>query len=180
MEVRTQLAIVGAVAVAWGGGNYVRVRPVMEPTAAERMSIGALEETVARRPADVVSTRVLMRRYLEHHMPQLVIDTAAHAPESVRTDGAVGLALARAHEALGNVNTANALVLGTLGRCASVPTDLAIDLGCDVRTQTALAIEGTALERMIQWNITPLTNPGRASIAHELATRPVRISARAL
>lgn len=180
MEIRTQLAIVGAVAVAWGGGNYVRVRPAMEPSRAERMSISALEEAVARHPEDVVSTRVLARRYVEQRMPQVAIDTIAHAPESVRNDGAVGLCLARAHEAIGNVNTANAVVLGTLGRCAAIPSELAADLGCDFRTQTALAIEGTALERMIQWNITPITDPDRASVAHELATRPVRISARAL
>ena len=53
---------------------------------------------------------------------------------------------------------------------------LADGAGCDVRTQTELAIEGAALDRMIQWHVTPVSDPGRASLAHEIATRPVRIS----
>lgn len=180
MEVRTQLAIVAAVALAWGAGHWVRVRPVMEQTReAERMSIGALEERVARHPDDAIGTRVLLRRYLDQRMTRLVVDTAHRAPTSVQQDGAVILSVARAQESLGNVTTANALVVGALRRCGALPGDLADGAGCDVRTQTELAFEGAALDRMIQWNITPLTDPTRASLAHELSTRPVRITARA-
>ncbi len=180
MEVRTQLAIVAAVGLAWGAGHWVRVRPVMEQTReAERLSIGALEERVARRPDDAIATRVLLRRYLDQGMTRLVVDTARRAPESVQRDGAVTLSVARAQEALGQVATANALVVGAMRRCGTLPADLAEGAGCDVRTQTELAFEGAALDRMTQWNITPLTDPTRASLAHELSTRPVRITARA-
>ncbi len=179
MEVRTQLAIVGLVAAAWGASTWVRVRPLMDRTSqAERMSLAALEATLARHPADVVATRVLLRRYLDHGMTRLVVDTANHCPPEVQRDGTVSLIASRAQESLGHVAAADALVTGALARCGTVPEDLAEAAGCDVRTQTELAIEGAALDRMTRWNITPVSDPARASIAHELATRPVRISAR--
>ncbi len=178
MEIRTQFAIVGAVAAAWVGGQWVRVRPVLDRASeAERMSLGALEQRVARHPDDAVATRVLLRRYLDHGMPRVVSDTARRAPAALQRDGVVCLLCARAEEALGNVSSANAIVTGALNRCNAVPMSLADGAGCDVRTQTELAIEGAALDRMIQWRVTPVSDPARASLAHELATRPVRISA---
>jgi hypothetical protein len=41
-------------------------------------------------------------------------------------------------------------------------------------------MELVALDRMVEWNITPQSDPARASLAHELSTRPVRMSARAV
>lgn len=178
MEVRTQFVIVGAIALAWVGGQWVRVRPLLDHTTeAERMSLGALEQRVAHAPADAVATRVLLRRYLDHGMPRVVMDTAHRAPDGIQRDGVVSLVSARAEEALGNVAAANAIVNGALSRCNALPPSLADGAGCDVRTQTELAIEGAALDRMLQWNVTPVTDPARASLAHEIATRPVRISA---
>jgi hypothetical protein len=178
MEIRTQLAIVGAVATAWIGGQWVRVRPVLDrATEAERMSLGALEQRVAHHPDDTVATRVLLRRYLDHGMPRVVGDTVRRAPEGTQRDGVVCLLCARAEESLGNVAAASAIVTGALNRCGAVPMGLADGAGCDVRTQTELAIEGAALERMTTWRVTPVNDPARASLAHELATRPVRISA---
>lgn len=177
MEVRTQIVIVGAVALAWAGGQWVRVRPVVDRvTEAERMNLGALERRVAQRRDDAIATRVLLRRYLDLGMPRVVGDTVRRAPAELQRDGVVSLLSARAEEALGNVSAANAIVTGALNRCTAVPMSLADVTGCDVRTQTELAIEGAALERMIQWNVTPVSDPSRASLAHELATRPVRIS----
>lgn len=179
MEIRAQLAIVAAVALAWAGGRWVRVRPVVDAAhAAERMSLAALERRVAQRPDDVVSTRVLLRRYLDHGMTRVVLDTAGRSPPAVQRDGAVTLLCARAHEALGDVRAAQASVSAALGRCAVIPAGLSEGAGCDPRTQTELAFEGAALDRMAQWEVTPLTDPARASLAHELATRPVRITAR--
>ncbi|MBL8602349.1 MAG: hypothetical protein JNK72_10545 [Myxococcales bacterium] len=179
MELRTQLMVLGLVAVAWAGGRWVRVRPVLDAAReAERMSLGALEAKLAQHPTDVVVTRVLLRRYLDHGMPRLVVDTAHRAPGRVQQDGAVSLCQARAEEALGNVETAYGLTNAALGRCATVPEELADGAGCDVRTQTELAFENAALERMREWHISPVTDPRRASLAHELASRPVRISAR--
>lgn len=178
MEVRTQLALVGLVALGWVAGNLVSVRPVLGNAAqAERLSLGGLEERLARRPDDVVSARVLLRRYLDLGMTRLARDTFRRAPVRVQHDGAVSLLAARAEEALGNVPAANALVNGALSRCGVIPEQLAEGAGCDVRTQAELSIEGAALDRMVQWNITPLSDPQRASLAHELSTRPVRIMA---
>jgi hypothetical protein len=177
MEVRTQIVIVAAVALAWIGGQWVRVRPVIDRASdAERMSLGALEQRVAQHPDDAVATRVLLRRYLDHSMPRVVHDTVRRAPQYVQRDGVVSLVSARAEEALGNVTVANAVVNGALARCSTVPMSLVDHVGCDVRTQAELSILGAALDRMIQWNVTPLSDPARASLAHELATRPVRIS----
>jgi hypothetical protein len=47
-----------------------------------------------------------------------------------------------------------------------------------VRTLAELSMEGAALDRMAQWNISPVSDPQRASLAHELSTRRVRIMAR--
>jgi len=177
MEVKTQIVIVGAVAVAWAGGQWVRVRPVLDRvTEAERMSLGALEQRVAQRPGDAVATRVLLRRYLDLGMPRVVTDTVRRAPVGLQRDGVVSLLSARAEEQLGNVARANAIAQGALSRCVAIPAALDDAAGCDVRTQTELSIESTALDRMTQWNITPVSDPARASLAHELATRPVRIS----
>ncbi len=177
VEVKTQLVIVGAVALAWAGGRWVRVRPVLEQVSeAERMSLGALEERVARRADDVVATRVLLRRYLDLGMPQVVTDTVRRAPVGLQRDGVVALVSARAEERLGNVVRANAIAQGALSRCVAIPPALDEAAGCDVRTQTELSIESTALDRMIQWRVTPLSDPARALLAHELATRPVRVS----
>jgi hypothetical protein len=177
MDLRTQIGIVGTVAILWGAAQWVRVRPVLDhATEAERMSLGTLEQRVAQQPKDVIATRVLLRRYLDLGMPRVVTDAVRRAPEEVRRDGVVSLLSSRAEEALGHIATANAIVMGALGRCSAVPTALAEGQGCDVRTQTELAIESTALDRMTQWNITPISDPSRASLAHELATRPVRLA----
>lgn len=181
MEVRAQLVIVGVVAAGWAAGSFVAVRPVLgNAVEAERVSLARLEEQVARRPGDVVSTRVLLRRYLDHRMTRLARDTFRRAPARVQRDGGVSLYAALAEEALGNVAVANALVNAALGRCEVVPPELAEPAGCDVRTLAELSIEGAALDRMTQWRITPLTDPQRASLAHELSTRRVRIMARGL
>lgn len=178
MQVRTQLAVVGLIAVAWVGGNYVRVKPVLADTReAERLSLEALENRVATRPDNVVVTRVLLRRYLDHGMNQHIVNRVRQCPVAVQRDGAVVLITARAHERLGNVETASALVAGALSRCAVLPDSLREGAGCDVRTEATLSIESEALRRMIEWHITPLSDPQRASVAHELATRPVRITA---
>ena len=177
MEVRTQVVIVGAVALAWAGGQWVRVRPVLDRVSeAERMSLGALEQRVAQHGDDVVATRVLLRRYLELGMPRVALDTARRSAVPLQRDGVVSLLCARAEERLGNVQAANAIATGALSRCGAVPASLADGAGCDVRTQTELSILTTALDRMTQWNITPISDPARASLAHEIATRPVRIS----
>lgn len=179
MDLRTQLIVIGLVGTAWAGGRLMTVRPVVDPDRqVERMSLGALESRVARHPDDIVATRVLLRRYLDHGMTRLVVDTAHRAPEGARRDGAVILVMARAHEALGQVDVAYAITQGALSRCGSVPPGLADGIGCDVRTQTALAFEAAALERMRSWGVTPVSDPARASLAHEFAARPVRITAR--
>ena len=179
MEVRAQLLIVGVVAVGWAGGSAVTVRPVLRNAAeAERLSLARLEERVARRPDDVVATRVLLRRYLDHRMNRIARDTFRRAPALVQRDGSVCLFAARAEEALGNVAVANALVNGAVGRCEVIPAALAEGAGCDVRTLAELSMEGAALDRMAQWNISPVSDPQRASLAHELSTRRVRIMAR--
>jgi hypothetical protein len=176
MEVRAQLVVVGLVALGWGASNLVTVRPVLGNTAeTERLSLAALEGRVARNPDEVVTTRVLLRRYLEHGMTRLARDTYRRAPARTQRDGAVSLYAARAEEALGNVAVANALVNGALSRCGVVPAEFGDGAGCDVRTQTELSIEGAALDRMLQWNVSPVSDPQRASLAHELATRPVLI-----
>lgn len=181
MEVRAQLVIVGVVAAGWAAGGIVSVRPVLgNAVEAERLSLARLEEQLARRPSDVPVTRVLLRRYLEHRMTRLARDTFRRAPQRVQRDGGVCLYAARAEEALGNVAVASALVNGALGRCELIPPELGEATGCDVRTVAELSIEGAALDRMTQWNITPISDPQRASLAHELSTRRVRIMARGL
>lgn len=181
MEVRAQLVIVGVVAAGWAGGSVVSVRPVLRNAAeAERLSLGRLEERVARSPRDVVATRVLLRRYLDHRMARVARDTFRRAPPGVQRDGEVSLHAARAEEALGHIAVASALVNAALGRCEVLPAALAEGAGCDVRTVAELSIEGAALDRMAQWNISPLTDPTRAALAHELSTRRVRIVARGL
>lgn len=181
MEVRAQLAIVGLAALGWGAGSLVSVRPFLGRAAAtERLSLARLEERVARSPRDVVVTRVLLRRYLDLRLHRLARDTVRRAPSAVQRDGTVSLYAARSEEALGNVAVASALVNGALGRCEVIPSALAEPAGCDVRTIAELSIEGAALDRMTQWNITPITDPRRAALAHELSTRRVRIVARGL
>jgi len=179
MDLRTQLIVIGLVGGAWAGGRLMSVRPVVdEGREVERMSLATLESRVARRPEDIVGTRVLLRRYLDHGMTRLVVDTVHRAPEAVQRDGVVVLAVARAHEALGQVDAAYAITQGALTRCGAAPAGMADGIGCDVRTQTALAFEAAALERMRRWGVTPVSDPARASLAHELAARPVRITAR--
>ena len=179
MDLRTQLVIVGLVGLAWGGGRWMSVRPVVDTAReVERMSLAALESRVARSPDDVVATRGLLRRYLDHGMTRLVVDTAQRAPERVQRDGDVTLSVARAQEALGQVDTAYAVTQGALARCGAVPAAMAEHAGCDVRTQTALAFQAAALERMRRWRVTPISDPARASLAHGVAAPPGGITGR--
>lgn len=178
MELRTQLAIVAAVAIAWSAGRFVRVHNAVDARETDRLSLAALEARVARTPDDASATRTLLRRYFDQGMPRLVVDSARRAPDGVQRDAAVCLVVARANESLGNVRTAQAIVNGALSRCGAIPETLMEGAGCDVRTQTELAMEAVALDRMVEWNVTPQSDPARASLAHELSTRPVRISAR--
>ena len=176
MRWRTQLAVVGAIATVYLAGNVAFVKPVLDPHGVERLSLGALEELVAREPSNVQALRALTLRYLELHMPpQMLVDVVGRAPMSVQRDGRVALNIARAHEALGSLQQASALANGTLNRCTSIPAELAASAGCDVRVQTELALLTAAIDRMIQWRISPITDPGRAALAHDLAGRPVRI-----
>lgn len=176
MRWRTQLAVVGAIATVYVAGNVAFVKPVMDPRSVERLSLGALEELVAREPSNVQALRTLTQRYLDMHMPaQVVIDVVNRAPLPIQRDGRVALNIARAHEALGSLQQANALANGTLNRCTSIPAELAASAGCDVRVQTELALLTAAIDRMIQWRISPVTDPARARLAHDLAGRPIRI-----
>jgi hypothetical protein len=176
MRWRTQLALVGAVATVYLAGNIAFVKPVMDPRSAERLPLASLEELVAREPENVVALRALTQRYLDLSMPpQLVIDVVARAPTHVQRDGRVSLNTARAYEAQGSVRAASAIATGALNRCAALPAELAGGAGCDVRAQTELALLIAALDRMIQWNISPVTDPRRAALAHDIASRPLRI-----
>jgi hypothetical protein len=179
MRWRTQLAVVGAIATVYFAGNVALVRPVMDPRSVDRLSLASLEELVAREPDNVQALRTLTARYLSLGMPpRLVVDAVARAPVAVQRDGRVALHAARAHEALGSLRAASAVATGALNRCAAVPSELSAGSGCDVRAQTELALLMAALDRMIQWNVSPLTDPGRAAIAHEIAGRPVRLGLR--
>jgi hypothetical protein len=179
MRWRTQLTIVGAMATLYLAGNVAFVRPVMDPRSVQRLSLASLEELVAREPENVSALRALTGRYLELRMPpRLVVDVVSRAPAHVQRDGRVALHTAQAHEAQGAVRAASALATGALNRCASMPSELASGAGCDVRVQTELALLVAALDRMIQWNVSPLTDPARAALAHEIASRPLRIGAR--
>jgi hypothetical protein len=179
MRWRTQLAVVGAVATIYLAGNMAFVRPVMDPRSVDRLSLASLEELVAREPENAQALRTLTARYLSLGMPpRLVVDVVARAPTAVQRDGRVSLHTAQAHEALGSLREASAVATGALNRCAAIPSELAAGSGCDVRAQTELALLMAALDRMIQWNISPLTDPGRAAIAHQIAARPVRVGPR--
>lgn len=176
MQVRTQLVVVALVAAGWGAGNATVMRPVMAAVPqVDRCSLGLLESLVAQNPDDVAAARALSTRYLQLDMPRLVIDTVARMSTSVQQDGQVAFNVARAHERLGDLQSASAILTGTLQRCSTIPPELADGAGCDVRTQTALAIESAAVDRMIQWHITPVTDPDRAALAREMASRPVRL-----
>ncbi|MBL8682219.1 MAG: hypothetical protein JNK05_23835 [Myxococcales bacterium] len=179
MRWRTQLAVVGGIATVYLAGNVAFVRPVMDPRSVQRLSLASLEELVAREPENVVALRTLTQRYLDLRMPpRLVIDVVSRAPAQVQRDGRVSLATARAQEAQGSVRAASALANGALNRCASLPAELAAGAGCDVRVQTELALLVAALDRMIQWNVSPLTDPTRAELAHQIASHPIRIGPR--
>ncbi len=179
MRWRTQLAVVGAIATVYVAGNIAFVKPVMDPRSVERLSLASLEELVAREPENAPALRTLTQRYLDLSMPpRLVVDVVARAPAHVQRDGRVSLNTARAHEAQGSVRAASAVATGALNRCASLPAELSAGSGCDVRAQTELALLIAALDRMIQWNISPLTDPRRAALAHDIASRPIRIGPR--
>jgi hypothetical protein len=179
MRWRTQLAVVGAAATIYLAGNVAFVRPVMDPRSVQRLSLASLEELVAREPSNVVALRALTQRYLELGMPpRLVVDVVNRSPAPVQRDGRVSLHTARAHEAQGSLREASAVATGALNRCATTPAELASAAGCDVRVQTELALLIAALDRMIQWNISPLSDPRRAQLAHEIAAHPIRLGAR--
>lgn len=179
MRWRTQLAVVGAAATIYVAGNVAFVKPVMDPRSVQRLSLASLEELVAREPENTVALRTLTQRYLDLAMPpRLVIDVVARAPAHVQRDGRVSLYTARAHEAMGSVRAASALATGALNRCASLPAELAGGAGCDVRAQTELALLMAALDRMIQWNVSPVSDPRRAALAHEIASHPIRLGPR--
>ncbi len=176
MQVRTQLAVVAVVAAGWSAGNYAVVHPVVDSEATQRASLGDLEGMVARDHDNLAAARALSERYLAMHMPQLAVDTVARMSPAVQQDGRVTLNVARAYEALGEVQTASARLNGALNRCSSVPEDLRDGAGCGVRTQTELAIESTAVDRMIEWHITPVSDPDRAALAHDLSIRPISMA----
>ncbi|MDP3278378.1 MAG: hypothetical protein Q8Q09_24530 [Deltaproteobacteria bacterium] len=176
MRWRTQLAVVGALGALYLAGNVAFVRPVMDPHSVDRLNLAALEELVAREPTNAVALRELTGRYLDLSMPsQLVIDVAQRAPAGTQRDGKVCLNVARAHELLGGIEEGSRVANAALNRCANTPPELAGLYGCDVRVQTELALLASALDRMIQWHISPVTDPRRAALAHDIAGRPIRI-----
>jgi hypothetical protein len=177
MQVRTQLAVVAVVAAGWGAGNYAVVHPVVgDSDGVNRASLAQLESMVARDRDNLTAARALSERYLALRMPQLVVDTIARGSTAVQQDGRVSLSVARAYEAVGDVQAASARLTGALNRCQTIPEDLAAGAGCDVRTQTELAIESTAVDRMVEWHITPASDPDRAALARDLAIRPITMA----
>ena len=109
-------------------------------------------------------------------MPRLAVDTMARASTAVQQDGRVVLFVARAYEALGDTQSAAARLNGAMNRCQTVPEDLTAGAGCDVRTQTELAIESSAVDRMIEWHVTPVSDPDRAALARDLSFRPITMA----
>jgi hypothetical protein len=180
MRVRTQLAIVAVIAAGWSAGNVAVVHPVLaEPQQGGRERLGELESAVARDGDNVQAARELCTHYLAQDQAPLLVSTVARMSAAVQQDGRVSLLVARAQEKLGELQAASARLDGALNRCASYQDsqELAAAAGCDVQTQTQLAIEATAVDRMIRWHITPETDPEGAAFARELATRPIHFAA---
>lgn len=173
MQVRTQIVVVALVAVGWAAGNATNVRPVMAET--QRTTRAALENAVARDPGDVVAARALTALYFEERMWSLLVQTVARCSNEVQQDARVVVFAAHAHEQLGEIHRAAAMVQGAMARCEQTPPELAEHLGCDPRTRTALNAEADALDRMIQRGISPLSDPAGAQLAHDLSVRPIRL-----
>jgi hypothetical protein len=177
VQVRTQIVIVAVVGLGWAAGNFAVVRPVLADTsAAGREGLAVLESRVARDPDDVRDARTLSARYLDVGLPRLTVETIGAMTPAVQADGRVTLNVSRAFEQLGETQAASARINGAMGRCEAVPPELADAAGCDARTEMELAIELAAVDRMIGWNVTPLTDPDRATLAHQLALRPIRLA----
>ncbi len=178
MRVRTQLAVIAVVAAGWAAGNVTVSEPaVAEMSRLARLNDQELESLVARQPDNVHAARALSKRYLELREPRMVLDAVSRMSAGAQRDGWVALHTARAREKLGEVQAAAAGASGALNRCQGVPHELAEAHGCDVRATTELALELAALDRMIAWGVDPLSDPERASMAHDVAARPVRLAA---
>jgi len=173
-----QLAIVALVACGWGLSNMSDVRPVLAQSGrGDRGNLAALEGAVARNHDDLIAARELAELYVDRGQFRLVIATVDRMTHAVQEDGRVALHYARALEEIGDVRAASSHVIGALNRCATLPPDLAPGGGCDVRTQTQLTIEASAIDRMISWNVTPLSDPNRAALARDISVRPITMRA---
>ena len=176
MQIRTQLALLVLVALGWGAGSAVAVRPVVDDRPLARANLRVLEERLARDPSDVITARELSERYRRLGMNQLVADTIARCNTNVQTDAQIALCAGRAQLALGNLRAAAAQVDGALIRCQGFTGELAVAVGCGVHTQTELAIESSVIDRLIQWNVDPRRDPDRVELARSLALRPTHFA----
>lgn len=183
MEIRLNIAILGALAIIWAALGADEPVAAMDPIDPDRAELADLEDRFARDRSDVVLARQLSTRYLEMDRPGLAIATLRSASPELLEDPMLAHRLAQAYEGSGRVLDAHATAELALARCgrslgttdssAATPVPR---FGCSHREYAVLEMHHTALEHMVRWGVARPSEDGRTQVAYDLAVRRASVA----
>lgn len=183
MEIRLNLALLGALGLIWASLTASDPVAAMDPMDPATRELAELEDRFARDRTDVVLARQLSTRYLEMDRPGLAIATLRAADPSLLEDPILAHRLAQAYEQTGRMLDARATAELALARCArslgTVDSSTATPLprfGCSEREYAVLDMHRTALDHMVRWGVARPDADGRAGLAYDLALRRARVA----
>lgn len=182
MEVKINVGILCALALAWATLTLAEPSAAMDPAAEFTLELAELEDRFARDRRDPALAERLADAYLALRRPDLAVATLSTADAAVQSDPAVAHRLARAYEQTARVADALAAAELAVARCArsigtseaSIVTPLP-ERSCSERTFAALEMHRNALARMHAWGVTDPRTDGRAPLAYSLSVRAARI-----
>lgn len=182
MEVKINVGILCALAIAWATLTLAEPSAAMDPYADFTRDLADLEDRFARDREDPALAEQLGEAYLALNRPDLAVATLGTAAWAVQSDPAVAHRLARAYEQTARIPDALAAAELAVARCArSIGTSDASTVtpiperACSERTFAALEMHRAALARMHAWGVRDPRTDGRAVLAYSLSVRAARI-----
>ena len=183
MEIRLNIAILTALAVAWLALKTGEPVAGLDPALAETADLAALEDGFARNPNDVLTLRRLTDRYLELNRPELAVSALRAADPEYLQDPQLTHRLAKAYEASGRLTDAQLTAALAMARCARAlgtadgpSTSELPTYGCRAREYAILQMHHAALTHMVHWGVTDPTVDSRSRRAYDLAMRRASVA----
>jgi hypothetical protein len=183
MELRSTAVLLVGLAAVLGARTTSDPQMISDATLEARAELSALEDRLARDPADSGAAVALADAYLDAGLPGLAVAAVTGADEVVLTHPAAAHRLALAYEASGRLDDAIATATLAEARCARAlgatrfePTTPVPSASCTASQHAMLDAHRGALTQMKRWGVVDPTQDRRARLAYDVAMRRARIA----